>query len=41
MFETGVFDLNGQTIVKKHDENNIFDDDVLSWFFKNEGKPYL
>lgn len=39
MFQTGVFDLNGFSIANTHDENHVFDDDVLSWFFEDKRKP--
>ena len=38
MFYTGVFVFNSDAVMKLHDKDNVFDDDVLSWFDEKEKK---
>ena len=31
MFYTGIFSMNGKALMTRHDSDDDFDDDVLSW----------
>ena len=41
MFYTGVFALDSQATFREHDENHVFDDDVLSWFGDKEKQKFV
>ena len=41
MFYTGVFVFDSCATMREHDESNVFDDDVLSWFDDKEKKDFM
>ena len=41
MFYTGVFTIGTCSVMREHNENRIFNDDVLSWFDEKQKQDFI